>query len=221
VLDIGWKWLGRVSYAEALKRQRARRQAVIREELPETLWLLEHNPVITTGRRPVHSLPSTTSLAEEGIELHRTERGGLATWHGPGQIVAYAIIDAWGRGLGARGTIGALEEGVIQWLHEQDISANRRPGFPGVWVDNDKICAIGMHFSRGVSMHGIALNLEPDMRGYSFITPCGIHDAGVTSVARLRGSAPTALSAAPGLAAHLVHALLRPPSSRKVYGING
>jgi lipoyl(octanoyl) transferase len=208
--ELGWSWLGRVRYGPMLERQRERREAVIQGTLPEVLWLLEHEPVITTGRRTVPDLPSPKELEERGIELAHTERGGLATFHGPGQLVAYGIIDSWGRGLGVKGTIHALEEGVIQWLDSLSIVAHRRPGFPGVWVGNEKICAIGMHFRRGVSMHGIALNLDPDLAGFQMITPCGITDAGLTSVARLCGQSKSPEEVAPTLAPTLIHHLLRP-----------
>ena len=176
----------------------------------EEVWFLEHDPVITTGKRVVHDLPAEADLRTLGIDLIRTERGGLATYHGPGQLIAYPIIDAWSRGLGAKGTVHALEDAVIRWLREHDICANRRAGFPGVWVGKQKICAIGMHFKKGVSMHGIALNLNPDMTGFHLITPCGIHDGGITSVVRLNGSSPSPKEAAATLAPHIISRLMQP-----------
>ncbi len=184
-------WLGRVPYREALERQRARREAVLAGEAPEALWALEHDPVVTTGRRPPAGLPDAAWLAARGVELVSTERGGLATWHGPGQLVVYAIIDAGARGMGPRVLVGALEQGLIDWLGARGQAATRREGYPGVWVPSarspaglDKIAAIGLHFRRGVSMHGLALNLRPDLSAYGLIVPCGITDASVTSLAR-------------------------------------
>ncbi len=208
--DIAWRWLGQVPYGEALERQRCHRAGVIAGERQEELWLLEHEPVVTTGRRNIPDLPASDTLEEAGIALHQTERGGLATYHGPGQLVAYAIVDCWERGLGAKGTVHALEEGVIRWLKQYDITATRRPGYPGVWAGMDKICAVGMHFRRGVSMHGIALNLGVDLTAFSLITPCGISDGGVTSLKSLLGSAPSPAEAAPGLASNLIDCLHQP-----------
>ncbi len=206
---VAWSWLGRVRYEEGLERQRAHRARVIAGVADEAIWLLEHDSVITTGRRPVDGLPTLAAQEAAGIRVVRTERGGLATWHGPGQIVAYAILNAWDRGLGARGTICALEAGVISTLASMGIQSARRTGYPGVWVGTDKICAVGMHFSRGVSMHGIALNLDPDPAGFGLILPCGIRDGGVTSVARLTGAAPTPYEAAPTLGQALQQAIAR------------
>jgi len=147
--------------------------------------MVEHPPVITTGRRAV------ADLAGVGCDIVATERGGLATYHGPGQLVGYLILDVAGRGGSVRGTVFAIEAGVIAWLHAQGVGAARRPGFPGVWVGRDKICALGLHFSRGVSMHGFALNLDPDLSMYERFMPCGVRDGGVTSFGALQANAPT------------------------------
>ncbi len=219
--EIPWSWRGRIRYEDALEQQRAHRGEVIAGTAGEVIWLLEHDSVITTGRRPVSDLPSPEVLSALKTRVVTTERGGLATWHGPGQLIAYAIMDAWGRGLGARGAIRAMEEGVMAYLQTLGISSDRRTGHPGVWAGRDKVCAIGMHFRRGVSMHGIALNLAPDLSGFGLILPCGITDGGVTSVAHLLGTAPTAQSAAPGLGQALQSAITRatgkkpPPSDLK------
>ena len=137
------------------------------------------------------------------MTLARTERGGLATWHGPGQLVIYALIDAAGRGIGVRGLVEALERAVTGWLLRRGVNAGPRDGHPGVWVPSarspsglDKICAIGLHFRRGVSMHGLALNLAPDLSSFGLFTPCGVRDAGVTSLAALTGASPTPKEAA-------------------------
>lgn len=189
--------------------QQEHRRGIIDGTRAEELWLLEHEPVVTLGRRPAPGTPAPEVLSRQGIELHRTNRGGLATWHGPGQLVLYALVDAWGRGLGARGLVSALEQGVMDYLSELGLSAGRRCGFPGVWVDGDKVCAVGLHLRQGVSMHGLALNLDPALSSFDHIVPCGITDARPTSVAALLGHAPSPEEAAPSLA-EAIQATLSP-----------
>lgn len=178
-------WLGRVEYRDALGRQRARRDAILAGEAPEVLWLLEHDPVVTVGRRPVGDLDP----ARVPYPVVATERGGLATFHGPGQLVGYLLLDVGRRGLGVRRTVHAVEEGLIRWLSGQGVAASRRDGHPGVWVPAPlaKIAAVGMHFRRGVSMHGFALNLCVDLAAFDTFVPCGVSDAGVTSLAACGG----------------------------------
>ena len=209
-MDLAWSWIGCVPYGEALQLQREHREQVINGEQPEIVWLLEHDPVVTTGRRPVPGLPSKDALADQNVELYQTERGGLATYHGPGQLVAYPIVNCWDRGMGAKGAVHAMEQAVIDWLLTLDISADRRPGFPGVWIGHAKICAIGMHFKKGVSIHGIAINLTDGLTGFDLITPCGLTDCTITSVSREAGIQMTAAEAAPLLAPHILHNLLNP-----------
>jgi lipoate-protein ligase B len=204
---IAWQWLGTVPYGEALARQRAFREKVIAGTEPEAIWLLEHPPVLTTGRRAVSDLPSREVLASRGIEMYETERGGLATYHGPGQLVAYVFVDAFRRGLGVRGTVDALENAVLSWLRTQGVSAERNCDHRGVWVGGDKVCAVGLHFRKGVSMHGFALNLTTDLAPYALFTPCGIVEGGVTSLERLTGRSPSPREAAPAVAAELSAAL--------------
>lgn len=200
-------WLGRVPYREALARQRARREAVI-AGAPEALWLLEHDPVVTTGRRDAGDLDAE-ALARAGIDLVATERGGLATWHGPGQLVGYLIVDLHRRRLGVRGLVTALEQGLIDWLGAQGVAAGRREGYPGVWVGRDKIAALGLHFRLGVSLHGFALNLTNDLDGFARIVPCGITDGGVTRLADRIPAAPSPWDAHLAVAEAIVGALVR------------
>ncbi len=200
-------WKGRVPYEAALDAQRGWREALIAGEVGEELWLLEHPPVITTGRRAVADL-DPERIAAAGYALVATERGGLATCHEPGQLVGYLLADA--RALGVRRTVAALEAGLIGWLQGLGIVAGRRDDFPGVWVGADKIAAIGLHFKLGRSMHGFALNLTNDRRGFGLITPCGITDGGVTTLARLLApaAAPEPAEAAGEVGETLVRALL-------------
>lgn len=182
-----WRWLGRVPYAEALAAQRAHREALAEGRGAEEVWLLEHDPVVTTGRRGVDDL-DPARIAAAGYALHATERGGFATCHEPGQLVGYVLIDA--RDIGVRRTVAAIEAAVAEWLLLQGVAAGPREGYPGVWVGSDKICAVGLHFRAGLTLHGFALNLVNDLRGFGLITPCGIRDGGVTSLGRLVPGAP-------------------------------
>lgn len=202
------EWLGRVPYRDALEAQRARREAILAGSAPEAIWLLEHDPVITTGRRAVDDLPDPNALTAAGVDLVPTERGGLATWHGPGQLVAYLLLDVGGRRGTVHGTVSALESACIAWLAEQGVKAGRREGAPGVWVGRDKVAALGLHFRRGVSMHGLAINLRPDLTGFGWITPCGIRDGGVTSVLALKGASPSPKEAWPSLGDAILAALV-------------
>ena len=178
------RWLGTVPYLEALALQRETRTRLIAEGGEGTLLLLEHPPVITTGRRAVDDL-DPARVAAAGFELVATERGGLATCHEPGQLVGYLIWDA--RQLGVKRTVCAVQGAVATWVRRQGVSASSREGYPGVWVGSDKICAIGLHFREGRTMHGVALNLCNDLRGFGLITPCGITAGGVTTLERLTG----------------------------------
>jgi lipoyl(octanoyl) transferase len=206
-----WRWLGRVPYRQALERQRAHRQALIDGLAQSELWLLEHPPVVTEGRRPPPIPTPVTLLAQHGIDWVRTERGGLATYHGPGQLVGYLIADITTMGLTIKGTVAALEQGLMDWLGERGIRAGRRQEYPGVWVGQAKIGAVGLHFQRNVSMHGFALNLTTPLDPFSLIVPCGIQDGSVTTLAQLLGpSAPDPAAAAPTVATSILTALAHP-----------
>ena len=152
------------------------------------LLLVEHDPpVITFGRRgPTRNLLATRERLEAlGIELHEATRGGDVTWHGVGQLVAYPIIRIDTRGRSIHGYVRDLEESVIRLLAEYGIEGGRRAGMTGVWVGDEKICAIGVAVSRWVAYHGLALNVAPDLSAYELIVPCGIREYGVTSLERL------------------------------------
>lgn len=152
----------------------------------DLLLLLEHTPVITLGRRadPSHILVTPEVLAREGIEVHQTERGGDVTYHGPGQLVGYPILHLPSYNLGASDYMHRLEEVIIRALAGFGVATHRREGIIGVWVGENKIAALGVRIKRGVTLHGFALNINPDMRHWSFIIPCGITDGWVTSLAQ-------------------------------------
>ncbi len=187
-------WLGRVGYSQAwaLQRSLAARRAA--GEVPDTLLLLEHPPVYTTGKRNVTSnLRLPPDLL--GAPLIESDRGGDITFHGPGQLVAYAIIDLRAAGLGVLEYVRRLEEVVVRTLGDYDIEAGCEAGRTGVWVDGEKIAAIGVRVSRPgradggwVTTHGLALNVDVDLSWFERIVPCGIADRGVTSVAKVLGN---------------------------------
>lgn len=192
---IGVEWWGTdVVYTEAWERQKRRREAVW-DGGRELLALLEHRSVVTTGKRPVEV---------EGIDVVRTERGGLATWHGPGQLVGYLVIDARRRSLGAKATVHAVEQGLLDFLGED---FGRRCGFPGIWHPRGKIASIGLHFRRGVTIHGFALNVRVEDAPWDRFTPCGISDATPTSLHEIRPSTGTPEELYEAVAACVVAAL--------------
>src|SRR5580658_2376229 len=177
------RWLGRVSYHEA----HAVQSALHARSRDDYVLFLEHPDVFTLGVRgdPDHVLVDPASV---GATMVRTDRGGDVTYHGPGQVVAYPIVTV-PMGSGAiPGHVHAVEQVVIDTLAEFGLRSGRLAGYPGVWVDVDgpeprKICAIGVRVSRGRSMHGLALNVDPDMAWFERIVPCGLSDKVVTSMA--------------------------------------
>jgi lipoate-protein ligase B len=161
------------------------------EAIPDTLLLLEHPPVVTLGRRG--SLDdvylSEAALHERGIGVERTTRGGLVTYHGPGQLVGYPIVRLRARGLTVPCYVRALENAVIDALASVDITAHIDEQHIGVWTSAGKIAAIGVAQRHGVSLHGFAVNLQPDLSHFGLINPCGIGALGVTSAQALLGHA--------------------------------
>lgn len=195
-LCIGWSWLGRLDYEPALRLQERLRARVRGDERCGYLLLLEHPPVITLGyslrgdegRSELKSDRQT--LARAGITLHQADRGGKATYHGPGQLVGYPVLDLKRLRLGNKRYVGKLEEFLLALLKELGVEAQADPRFPGVWVQEAKIAALGVHVAEQVTTHGFALNLDPDLSHFRHIVPCGLPDREVTSVARVRGMAP-------------------------------
>ncbi len=177
------------------------RIAALQQELVEQRYqglisdgmiLLEHTPVITLGRRAdeSHILLPPEQLAAEGVEVRQSERGGDVTYHGPGQLVGYPILHLASYGLGASDYMHRLEDVLASVLADFGIATHRRDDIIGVWVGQNKIAALGVRVRHGITFHGFALNVAPDMRHWSFIVPCGITDGGVTSMARELGEVP-------------------------------
>jgi lipoyl(octanoyl) transferase len=181
--------LGRVPYARGLEIQE--RLVVERQQgvVPDQLLLLEHDPVFTLGRnaRPENVLLSAEALRERGFSVFETGRGGDVTFHGPGQVVAYPILDLSPDRRDVHRYVRDLEEVMIRTCADYGIEAGRVPGLTGTWVGRDKIGAIGVRISRWVTSHGLAFNVTTDLAAFDLIVPCGIRDRGPTSLARLLG----------------------------------
>jgi lipoyl(octanoyl) transferase len=181
-------WLGTVDYLKARELQLALLEKVHAGAEPNTMLLLEHPHVYTKGRlsKQTDVLLPEEDLATKGIPVFETDRGGQVTYHGPGQLVVYPIINLreWG---GPVKYVRALEQVVIATLAEMGITANCEPGNTGVWTDQGKIAAIGVKISRGIAFHGLALNVNTDLSLYQNIIPCGVADRSVTSMAAILG----------------------------------
>ena len=178
--------LGRVSYSEALDLQRRLHEEVAAGDRPDTLVLLEHPHVYTLGRRGSTDdiLASETELKRLGIEVHHTDRGGEVTYHGPGQLVGYPIINLRRWGGGPLKHVRSLEKTMIAALSEFDIQSQSEGHPTGVWVQDRKIAAIGVKVARRVTTHGFALNVSADLSYFDRIVPCGMPGIQVTSVSR-------------------------------------
>lgn len=193
--------LGQMGYRDAWAVQE-RAHAKVMAGGEERLFLVEHPPVITFGRRPgvgKHLLAAEQQLNEMGVEVVQSDRGGDITFHGPGQLVAYPIVRLADHQLSVSGYVHRLEAVVIDTLRTWGIAAHVDPQAVGVWVadggEDRKICAIGVRIKRGVSLHGLALNVTTDLRYFELIVPCGLADRGVTSLARLTGERVPAMAA--------------------------
>lgn len=187
------RWLGRVRYEEALRLQEEAAR-VVAEGGEEALLFLEHEPVFTLGRNATAAdvLLSSERRRELGIGLAETDRGGKVTYHGPGQLVGYPVVNLDPDRRDVRAYVRGLEEALIGTLAGYGIAGERSPipdRVTSVWVGNDKIAAIGVHISRWITTHGFALNVtEEPLAGFLGIVPCGIMDGGVTSMETLLGS---------------------------------
>lgn len=181
--------LGLIPYAEAAEQQGELAEARLRGEVPDTLLLLEHPPVVTLGRRATLAdvYLSPAALARQGIELHRSTRGGLATYHGPGQVVGYPIVHLRSLGLTVPDYVRALERTVIQALAAIGVEAFAGGEHVGAWTAAGKIAAVGVALHHGVTQHGFAVNLQPNLDHFRLINPCGIGHLGVTSARELLG----------------------------------
>ena len=182
-------WLGRVPYRDAWDLQRSFVEDVKAGIEPETLLLLEHPHVYTLGRRAElgHVLWSEPERTRRGVDLVWVDRGGDVTYHGPGQLVGYPILDLDRHGGDLLTYLRRLEQSLIDYVARFGISAASVPGLTGVWVGDAKVAAIGVKLTGRVTSHGFALNLTTDLDYFTGIVPCGLEDKSVTSVERLKG----------------------------------
>jgi len=182
-------WLGLTRYEWCWHLQHRLHAAIAARQHPPTLLLLEHEPVITLGK---HAAPGDLKLpeqelAERGIALHRVERGGDVTFHGPGQLVGYPLLYLKELGLSVAAYLRRLEESLLLFLGDHAVSARREPGFTGVWHESGKLAAIGIAVKRWVTYHGFALNVATNLSHFGLIVPCGLTRKKMTSVSRCLG----------------------------------
>ena len=180
-------WLGKIDYGEAYDIQNKLWSQKMNGWAEDALLMLSHPPTFTVGKsgKLENLLLTKEELAREGISLFFIDRGGDITYHGPGQLVVYPIIDLKNWEKDIHRYIHCLEEVVIRTLASLSIEAQRDENHVGVWVGDEKIAAIGVRIKKWITMHGLALNVNPDLEHFSYINPCGILDKGVTSITRL------------------------------------
>jgi len=187
-----YKNLNHIRYGEALEVQESAFQRVKGSKSRSSgyLYLLEHCPVITNGRfgKDDNYVLPVSKIEEMGVEVFNTDRGGDLTYHGPGQLVSYPIIDLRTFNLGVKAYINSLEQVIINLLADFEIVAYRRDEYPGVWTNEQKIASIGVAVKSGITMHGSALNVSTDLDAFSMIVPCGISDVQVTSMEKTLGA---------------------------------
>jgi len=204
---LHWTFLGRVPYAPVVALQERLRDDVRHGRGPEHLLLLEHPPVFTLGRNAAAAgiVASRDWLAARGVEVHHANRGGQATYHGPGQLVGYPILNLDPDRRDVRRFVGDLQEALVRTLAELGIAARRGEGsaLVGVWVGERKIASLGVHLARWISIHGFALNVTTDLTFFQGIVACGLPDVAMTSIAELLGSAPPLAEVARIAARHL------------------
>ena len=197
-----WR-LGMREYGGVLDLQRRLARARMAGQVPDLLLLVEHPPVITCGRgaRPEHLLVGPDELRRRRVGLFQVERGGDVTYHGPGQLVGYPILDLHGYGLDVHLHLRRIERALIGTLAAAGLSAGVSPGRTGVWVHERKIASIGVHVSRWVTWHGFALNVCTDLRDFDAIVPCGLPGVQITSLAMELGREVNVAAVEPALVA--------------------
>ncbi len=181
--------LGLIEYRDAYQLQKRLHCKRMRDEIPDILLLLEHPPIVTIGKSGTMNniLVSKEKLSEKGVSLFFSNRGGDATYHGPGQLVGYPIIDLAKRGRDLHRYVRDLEEVLIRTLKDFNIDSGRDENHAGVWTDGEEIAAIGLNVKKWITMHGFALNVNPELEHFDLINPCGFLNRKATSMARVMG----------------------------------
>jgi len=218
---VEWSFLGRIPYADAVRLQERVRDELRRGLGPERLLLLEHPPVYTLGRNADAGDVTADAawIAGRGIEVHASDRGGQATYHGPGQLVGYPILDLSPDRRDVRRYVADLCAVLVRTLAELGVDAVPRPSpHIGVWVGEEKIASLGIHLSRWITTHGFALNVATELGDFGGIVPCGMPGVALTSIARLTGAAPALVDVARRLVPHFASVFGRelveaPPAS--------
>jgi len=209
VRQIEVRALGTVDYADALDMQRALVEERRAERVPDLLLLLQHPPVITLGVKGdggrSHITGSAATLAERGVVVHESRRGGDVTYHGPGQIVGYPILDLRPDRCDVHRYVRDLEEVMIRVCADRGVPAHRVAGLTGAWTEGGKIGAIGVRISRWITSHGFAFNVNTDLSHFDLIVPCGIGDRGVTSLQRETGLAVNEADVERAIARHFAN----------------
>ena len=181
--NIQYFWLGRQPYRSVWKIQKELHRKRVTNTIGDVVLFLEHDNVYTFGKNADTDL--LLDSKPDDAEIVQIDRGGQVAYHGPGQLVGYPILDLHNYQLSVSWYMRNLEGVVIRTLKKMDLDAYRKKNFPGVWIGDEKICAMGIRLSRWVTMHGFALNLNPDMTFFNGIIPCGIFEYGVTSIKEL------------------------------------
>ncbi len=183
-MNVAWTYLGERPYSEVWDQQEDLRNKILDHNYAGQLLLVEHPPTITLGRaeKGTNLLFNRKTLNQQGFDVIETNRGGKITYHGPGQLVAYPVFNLRSFRMGVKEFVCALERTMIQCLAQVGIQACRKEGSPGAWVGERKIGSIGIHVRKQVSIHGLALNICPDLSHFALIHPCGIANLQMTSV---------------------------------------
>ena len=193
-------WLPEAPYLEVLKRQESVRQGIIEGHSEECILAVEHRPCVTLGKR------GGTFIEEqlpEGTTIHQINRGGLATWHGRGQAVLYPIVNLRQRKIGVRAFVVGLETTILSWLKKNEVTAKRKKGCPGLWVNDAKIAAVGLEVKQGISIHGVSVNISNSLLGFNAINPCGFSNLSITTMKNHCSTPPSTQEAAWELATRI------------------
>lgn len=197
---------GRLEYAAALARQLELHERRLRGQVPDTLVVVEHPPTITLGRHAPATdvLADPSELHRRGITIARSDRGGRATYHGPGQVVMYPIVSIEELGVGVKDWVCLLEGALLDTLRDYGIVGERHPGTAGIWTGGGKIASIGLRIARGVSYHGVALNVGLDASVFDCIVTCGVGGERVTTISATTGATVPCDQASERLTAHTI-----------------